>query len=708
MTSVWSGHEASPWPASFELEAPGPTFDQESPFPAAATTAGTTASEYLAPAGNGPPAAHLVLAHESVAEAAVRQSIASGTRDPDVLTEIALRAHDARPDTPAPLLDPTSPPAQAQREAVREQIVVPLLRSGGAAAPAGELWLPRAERVQNAKAAGGRYVDSPWRFVFHTVEAEPSAHGFRALAARHANPPHLWAMPKADLVLQTVPLNRSAYALARPGTIQTNRLHAVQVEVWGYAAKMGDVDPDFLRWLADRVLVPVARLVPINLERVEPTRGRSAYGRNGAGRLTPAEWNAFNGVCGHQHVPDNDHWDPGKLDLTAIATRARHTLGPTGGVHREDEAFADDAAFAEGAASGHDGASFVAEQDEAGEGERAANGLDRQSVGQANGYEANRYGAGGYEADYEAAGLEAGMATQTQEQLAPTPPGAVAPPQPPLTKPVDQTRRCCMLGSSHLRGKDTAGGFYRGVIPGTPGTVYTGGAGFVDLGHLWQVVEVTGWVYQNIHAAQGKAGTVIRTSEGEATLTSTAPPNEWLDLARKIADDDALAHEIWTYDSMSAGGHNSSFSPEDLVSNYLGTVVAARALVAGGTFITEATTQLKTMLASLNVQTDAETRKAFAIISKCWVDSSIGLIDDLYLRRRNFAGTLGTTRDPWKVGHPSDTTTPPWVTQPIVVSATFDFSCSRGFTKAEFDTKIKSIQARASATYKNYDKRTCP
>jgi hypothetical protein len=277
-----------------------------------------------------------------------------------------------------------------------------------------------------------------------------------------------------------------------------------------------------------------------------------------------------------------------------------------------------------------------------------------------------------------------------------------------------------MLGSSHLRGKDTAGDFYAGDIPGNPGTVYTGGAGFVDLGHLWQVVEVTGWVYQNIHAAKGNSGTRIRTSEGEATLTSTAPPNEWLDLARKIADDDALAHEIWTYDVMLGGYHNSSFSPEDLVSNYLGTVVAARALVAGGTFITEATTQLKTMLASLNVQTDAETRKAFATISRCWVDSSLGYKNSPYLQRRNFAGTLGTTRDPWKVGHPSDTATPPWVTQKIVVTATFDFTCpdkvigplanqhSKGFTKAQFDTRIRDIQARAGATYKNYDQRTCP
>lgn len=32
-------------------------------------------------------------------------------------------------------------------------------------------------------------------------------------------------------------------------------------------------------------------------------------------RLTPAEWDRYDGVLGHQHVPDtNTHWDPGALD----------------------------------------------------------------------------------------------------------------------------------------------------------------------------------------------------------------------------------------------------------------------------------------------------------------------------------------------------------------------------------------------------------
>lgn len=191
-----------------------------------------------------------------------------------------------------------------------------------------DIWVPGAERVRNAKSAGGSYLESSWRFVFHTIEGEPSADGFRRLAARHGNPPHLWAMPSADLLLQTIPLNRSAYALARPGSIQTNRLHAIQVEVWGFAAKMGATTPETIAWLADRLLAPVARLIPVNLDRVSPIGpGEACYGTKSQCRMSAAEWRAFDGVTGHNRVPDNRHWDPGLLDLPAIATRAKANIG---------------------------------------------------------------------------------------------------------------------------------------------------------------------------------------------------------------------------------------------------------------------------------------------------------------------------------------------------------------------------------------------
>ncbi len=388
--------------------------------------------------------------------------------------------------------------------------------------------MPGAERVANPKSAGGSYLPGPWRFVFHTIEGEPSPDGFRRLAAEHTNSPHLWAMPRANLLLQTIPLNRSAYALARPGSVQTNRLHAVQVEVWGFAAKMGALPQQAIEWLAERLLAPVARLVPINLDRVHPTGGVSCYGRTSHCRMTAEAWQSFDGVCGHQHVPDNEHWDPGEMPLRAIAERARQLVG--GGVPRREQ-LAD-----------HDGPSFAAETDEA---------------------------------ESWTAGLE---------QLTPVA-GAPAPPDPPLTKPAAVLRDCCLLAPGSLKDISTMGGYRTGGLPGSghPGTVYTSKAGLVDLGHLFAVADVTAYAYQQIYAIQGATGKTITTAHGTATLSQTASPANWLELARKIAYDDSIASEIQTSKGITSRlpGHlNSAFSPEDLCSNYLGTVVAASALTS--------------------------------------------------------------------------------------------------------------------------------
>lgn len=201
---------------------------------------------------------------------------------------------------------------------------------------AGQLWVPGAERVFNPRSRGGTYVGGPWRFVFHTIESRPSAARFRTLAARHRQPPHLWAMPTADLLLQTIPLDRSAFALARPGSVHTNRREAVQVEVWGFAKDMASAPPDVLEWLASRLLAPVARLLPIDLSNVRPAGTESCYGLRSSCRMSPTQWRDFSGVCGHKDVPDNAHWDPGGLDMARIAAHARGLLGG-GAPQREDD-----------------------------------------------------------------------------------------------------------------------------------------------------------------------------------------------------------------------------------------------------------------------------------------------------------------------------------------------------------------------------------
>lgn len=44
-----------------------------------------------------------------------------------------------------------------------------------------------------------------------------------------------------------------------------------------------------------------------------------SYGANGV-RMDTAAWSAFSGHCGHQHVPQNDHGDPGQIPITSILT----------------------------------------------------------------------------------------------------------------------------------------------------------------------------------------------------------------------------------------------------------------------------------------------------------------------------------------------------------------------------------------------------
>jgi hypothetical protein len=79
-------------------------------------------------------------------------------------------------------------------------------------------------------------------------------------------------------------------------------------------------------------------------------------------------------------------------------------------------------------------------------------------------------------------------------------------------------------------------------------------------------------------------------------------------------------------------------SPEDLPSNFLGTLVAERAIAIGGSFDAAVTAELDSLLKSLDAQTKAESLKAFSLINHRWVNfssaSSILLTD--YLRQRNF------------------------------------------------------------------------
>jgi hypothetical protein len=193
-------------------------------------------------------------------------------------------------------------------------------------------WLPTAERIGSAWTGGTYLTTVPWRFVAHTTEVVPSSLvGAKAMAARHPYPPHLWAWPARRWLAQTVPLDRSAAALVQPASApaqRTNKARAIQVEIIGNAGETPRWSTETWEWLGEFVLAPVvAAGYPIDLANVADLDPYpQAYGEDGSARMTWAEWLAFDGVCAHQNVPENEHWDIGDGRLDLMAAAARRTL----------------------------------------------------------------------------------------------------------------------------------------------------------------------------------------------------------------------------------------------------------------------------------------------------------------------------------------------------------------------------------------------
>jgi hypothetical protein len=126
------------------------------------------------------------------------------------------------------------------------------------------------------------------------------------------------------------------------GGVETNTLNVCQVEL------VGTCDPvTHQRWQSsgqqhiywpeapDWALRDLARFLAwMHEQHGVPLTGPSAwpaypssYGASAA-RLSGSSWSAFTGVCGHMHVPENDHGDPGAIDFDQLIALAKGTPTP--------------------------------------------------------------------------------------------------------------------------------------------------------------------------------------------------------------------------------------------------------------------------------------------------------------------------------------------------------------------------------------------
>lgn len=192
-------------------------------------------------------------------------------------------------------------------------------------------WLEGFDRVPgNDSGSWARGDTVGAKLLAHTTEGGSTEGAISAYRA-HNSWPHITADPVRRRRAQHVPLSRPARALRNGSTPgETNRDRFVyQVEIVGFAGRSHLWRADDVEWLGTHVFGPLARAV-----RAPLTTSVRFYGED-AGfalarvdarqRLPRAAWDAYAGLLGHQHAPENTHWDPGKLDAGRLLAAARGT-----------------------------------------------------------------------------------------------------------------------------------------------------------------------------------------------------------------------------------------------------------------------------------------------------------------------------------------------------------------------------------------------
>lgn len=189
------------------------------------------------------------------------------------------------------------------------------------------IYYPKANRT--AQWYGGNYRGSditPNVMVWHTTEV----HGWPSYG-RGASMPHLTYDPVKHQWRQHMRLDRSARALRNAsGGVETNTLNACQVEIVAYsdeglalsrgagAYRVSRLDARALRDLGDFSKFMFDEW-GLKLD-IDPGW---LYSNFNAPPMSFSQWRNFYGHTGHNRVPENTHWDPGKLDIKTIIANAK-------------------------------------------------------------------------------------------------------------------------------------------------------------------------------------------------------------------------------------------------------------------------------------------------------------------------------------------------------------------------------------------------
>ncbi len=205
-------------------------------------------------------------------------------------------------------------------------------------------WLPSAQRLPAPPGVDGGAQDPryPRRLVLHTTEGAGTVEDLARYYQQSTFWPNLTADVSGRVLAQHIPFSRAGRALTNAaGGEETNRAGAVQVEIIGWSADaprrpasmvmplLSDAQVD---WLGGQ-LAPLFDMLPIARRALSFAPYPASYGLHNGVRMSGQQWREFSGVCGHQHVPENDHGDPGAFDVARFleATKTSGHAPPSSG-----------------------------------------------------------------------------------------------------------------------------------------------------------------------------------------------------------------------------------------------------------------------------------------------------------------------------------------------------------------------------------------
>lgn len=175
---------------------------------------------------------------------------------------------------------------------------------------------PGAKWVDRTRFGGVTMPHIP-KLVHHSTETSglPSYPSFA---------PNLTIDPWTRDIWQHMPLNQSASTLRNAGDYRTNRV-CCQIEWVMYCdparqssghhiSKLGD---DEYRFMA-QVVAWFNREWGIPFDAPSFVAYPGSYGQRAAQRFSVSRYDGYTGQLGHQHVPGNDHGDPGNIDMARI------------------------------------------------------------------------------------------------------------------------------------------------------------------------------------------------------------------------------------------------------------------------------------------------------------------------------------------------------------------------------------------------------